>query len=82
MRKNKYENLISKVEGTISESKADNNDPTLEIEYIILKIQYSLLNNFISMKKIVSALLTIFSYTYQREKLFSSMNVCKIYQQK
>lgn len=34
VRQNKFENLVSEVEGKISESSADNNYPTLKIEYI------------------------------------------------
>ena len=35
MWKNKFEILISELEGEISESSEDNNDPTLKIENII-----------------------------------------------
>jgi len=44
----------------MSERSADNNDPTLKIENITLNVWDSLPNNFVSMKKLANALLTIF----------------------
>ena len=64
MWKNKLENLISEVEGTISESSADNNDYTLKIDNIILNVWDYLHINFISMTKPTNALLTIFGPIY------------------
>ena len=67
-------NLISEVEAKMS---ADNNDPTLKIKNIILNVWNSLPNNFVSMKKLAYALLTIFESIYSCEKLFYSMNFVK-----
>ena len=50
--KNKFEILVSKLEGKISDSSQDNNDPTLKIEYIIINEWYSLPNNYISLKNL------------------------------
>ena len=64
----------------MSERSADNNDPTLKIENIILNDEWDYLpNNFLSMKKLANALLTIFGLTYSCEKLFSSMNFVKFF---
>jgi len=70
-------NLISEVEVKMSESSADNNDPTLKIENIILNVWDSLPNNFVSNKKFANALLTIFGFTHSCEKLIYSMNFVK-----
>ena len=69
--------MFSEVEVKMSESSADNNDPTLKIENIIFNVWDSLPNNFVSMKKLANALLTIFGSTHSCEKLFYSMNFVK-----
>lgn len=73
--KTKFEDLISEVEGKLS--SPDNIDPTVKIENIILNVWDSLPSNFISMKKLANALLTMFGSTYSCEKLFSTMNFVK-----
>lgn len=77
MWKTKFEDLISAVEGKLCERCADNVDHTVKIENVILNVSDSLPNNFISMKKLVIALLTMFGSTYSCENLFSSMNFVK-----
>ena len=61
----------------MSESSADNNDPTLKIKNIILNVWNSLPNNFVSMKKFANALLAVFGSTDLCVKLFFPMNFVK-----